>query len=139
MALVLSYAERSANNADVLTSFLLAIQTLLTAGLGEEDDAESHSTVIFAIFAGGAVIALAQILHTVLVGIEPVRARLTIIRSCAAEKNLAGARRCSSLLSRCSRDELRHLQHGARRVLRLPGHRGGQGVDLRPLGRAKRC
>ena len=34
VALVLPYAERSANNADLFTSFLLALQTLLTAGLG---------------------------------------------------------------------------------------------------------
>ena len=32
VAMVLSYAERSANNADVLTSLLLAMQMLLTAG-----------------------------------------------------------------------------------------------------------
>ena len=76
MALVLSYAERSANNADVLTSLMLAMQTLLTTGFQDEDDSESHSTGIFAISAGGAVIALAQILHTVLVGIESVRAQL---------------------------------------------------------------
>ena len=34
VALVLPYAERSANNVDLFTSFLLALQTLLTAGLG---------------------------------------------------------------------------------------------------------
>ena len=76
VALVLPYAERSANNADVLTALMLAMRTLLTADFQDEDDTESHSTGIFAIFAGGAVIALAQILHTVLVGTEPVRARL---------------------------------------------------------------
>ena len=52
------------------------MQTLLTAGFQDEDYAESHSTGIFAIFAGVAVIALAQILHIALVGIEPARARL---------------------------------------------------------------
>ena len=51
VAVVLPYAERSANNADALTSLLLAMQSLLTAGFQDEDDAESHSTVIFAIFA----------------------------------------------------------------------------------------
>ena len=55
---------------------MLAMLTLLTAGFQDEDDAEFHPTGIFAIFAGDAVIALAQILHMVLVGIEPVRARL---------------------------------------------------------------
>ena len=38
LALVLPYAERSAHNADVLTSLMLAMQTLLTAGFGDEDD-----------------------------------------------------------------------------------------------------
>ena len=46
LALVLPYAERSAHNADVLTSLMLALQTLLTAGCGDEDDSESHSTGI---------------------------------------------------------------------------------------------
>ena len=50
VAVVLPYAERSANNADALTSSLLAMQTLLPAGFPDEDYAESHSTGIFAIF-----------------------------------------------------------------------------------------
>ena len=62
VAAVLPYAERSANDADVLTSLLLAMQSLLTAGFQDEDDAESHSAVISAIFAGDAAIALAQML-----------------------------------------------------------------------------
>ena len=50
VALVLPYAEQSAHNADVLTSLMLAMQTLLTAGFGDEDDAESHSSGIFVLF-----------------------------------------------------------------------------------------
>ena len=53
VALVLPYAERSANNADVLTALMLAMLTLLTAGFQDEDDTESHSTGIFAIFCWG--------------------------------------------------------------------------------------
>ena len=71
--MVLSYAQRSANNADMLTPLLLAMQTLLPAGFQDADYAESHSTGIFAIFAEGTVITLAQTLHTVLAGTEPAR------------------------------------------------------------------
>ena len=56
VAVVSPYTERSDNNANALTSLLLAMQSLLTAGFQDEDDAESHSTVIFAIFAGDAVV-----------------------------------------------------------------------------------
>ena len=51
VALVLPYSKRSANNADVLTSLMLAMQTLLTACFGDEDDAESHSSGIFVVFS----------------------------------------------------------------------------------------
>ena len=43
VALVSPHAKRSANNADLFTSFLLAFQTLLTAGLGEEEDRQTSS------------------------------------------------------------------------------------------------
>ena len=49
VAVVSPYAERSANNADALTSLLLAMQSLLTAGFQDEDDAVFRSTVISAI------------------------------------------------------------------------------------------
>lgn len=92
LGLVAPYELRSANNADQLTSFLLSMQTLLSAGSGLADakdaceagddggdvgeEIQYRSQLVFIVFGAGALATLLQIVHTILVGIPVVSSRL---------------------------------------------------------------